>query len=133
MIETNLNAVALDNACYESGGDCLTLGVDPLIAGSVADWAVNGATPGERVAIVYGFSPGSTVVNGLAGYCATFGIQGVNQNRVLCVKVASGAGIITCSKRIPGSVQGRRVLSQAAQRNTCPDECVSNLDDQVVG
>ena len=113
--------------------DCISLSVDPLVAGQSADWFVSGATPGEQVAIVYGFSPGSTVVNGFGGYCASFGIQGVNQNRLICRKLADGAGNVTCTKKIPAGARGRRVLTQAAERNTCPNECVSNLDDQVVG
>ncbi len=124
-----------DDLCVSFGGnqDCLTLKVDRLIAGSKADWNVSGASAGEQVAIVYGFGPGNTVVNGFAGYCATFGIQGVNQNKVICTKAADGGGNVTCTKPIPAGVKGMRVLSQAAERNTCPDECVSNLDDQVVG
>ncbi len=114
-------------------GDCLTMTVDPLVAGQSATWNVSGATAGEQVAIVYGFSPGSTSVNGFAGYCATFGIQGVNQNKVICTKSADGGGNVSCTKKIPAGVKGRRVLSQAAERNTCPDECMSILDDQVVG
>ncbi len=112
---------------------CLELRVDRLVGGSKADWNVSGATAGEQVAIVYGFAPGSTVVNGFAGYCASFGIQGVNQNKLICTKAADGGGNVTCTKPIPGGASGTRVLSQAAERNTCPDECVSNLDDQVVG
>jgi len=113
--------------------DCLAMTVDPLVAGQSATWNVSGATAGEQVAIVYGFGPGSTGVNGIAGYCATFGIQGVNQNKVICRKTADGNGDVSCRKSIPAGVKGRRVLTQAAERNTCPDECVSNLDDQVVG
>ncbi len=113
--------------------DCLTLTVDTLVGGSSADWTVSGATAGEQVAMVYGLSAGNTSVNGFAGYCATFGIQGVNQNRVICTKSADGAGNATCTKKIPAGMSGRRVFSQAAERNTCPDECVSNLDDQVIG
>ncbi len=113
--------------------DCLTLTVDPLVGGSSADWTVSGATPGEQVAMVYGLNDGNTSINGFAGYCATFGIQGVNQNRVICTKSADGAGNATCTKKVPAGMSGRRVLSQAAERNTCPDECVSNLDDQVIG
>ncbi len=134
MNESNLNAIAIDNACFDgASADCLTLAVDPLVAGSSASWNVSGATAGEQVAIVYGFSPGSTVVNGFAGYCASFGIQGVNQNKVICTKAADGAGNASCTKKVPAGVKGRRILSQAAERNTCPDECVSNLDDQTVG
>ncbi len=130
----NSNITLMDDVRFEGGSaDCLTLAVDPLVAGQSATWSVSGATAGEQVAVVYGFGPGSTSINGYAGYCATFGIQGVNQNKVICTKAADGNGDVSCKKSIPAGVRGRRVLSQAAERNTCPDECVSNLDDQTVG
>jgi hypothetical protein len=124
----------MDDMEMSLGGpsDCLTLTVNPLFAGGQGNWDVSGATPGEQVAVVYGFNPGTTAVNGYAGYCATFGIQGVNQNKLICRKLADGNGDVSCSKKIPAGVKGRRVLSQAAMRNTCPDECMSNLDDQVI-
>jgi hypothetical protein len=112
--------------------DCLTLTVSRLVAGGRATWDVSGATAGEQVAVVYGNNPGSTVVNGFAGYCASFGIKGVNQNKVICRKAADGGGNVSCAKTVPSGASGVRVLSQAAERNTCPKECMSNLDDQVV-
>ncbi len=112
--------------------DCLTMTVDILVAGGNATWDVSGATPGEQVAVVYGHQDGSTVVNGFANYCATFAIKGVSASRLICKKNADGGGNVSCSKPIPGSAVGVRVLSQAAERGTCPEECMSNLDDQVV-
>ncbi len=112
--------------------DCLLLSVSALISGSQATWDVSGATPGERVAVVYGHQDGTTVVNGTFGYCATFDIKGVNQGKVICQKNADGNGDVSCSKPIPAGAAGVRVLSQAAERNTCPDKCVSSVDDQVI-
>ncbi len=111
---------------------CLDLTVSPLTAGQSATWEVTGATAGEQVAIVYGFQAGNTSVNGFAGYCADFGIQGVNQNKLICTKAADGTGYLICKKSIPGGAKGLHVLSQAAERNTCPDICMSNIDDQTV-
>ncbi len=112
--------------------DCLTLEVSELQAGSAASWSVSGATPNTQVAIVYGHQSGETFVNGFAGYCADFGIRGVNQNRLICAKASDGAGNLSCKKTIPSGAGGLHVLSQAAERDTCPDVCMSNLDDQVV-
>ncbi len=112
--------------------DCLTLGVTPLVGGQTASWDVAGATPGEQVTVVYGLEEGSTIVNGIAGYCANFGIKGVNQNRIICQKIADGAGNANCTLRLPGSSSGQRLFSQAAERGTCPDTCMSNIDDQVI-
>ncbi len=113
-------------------GDCLDMDVSNLVAGLSAVWDVSGATPGEQVAIVYGFGAGSTVVSGTFGYCATFGIRGVNASQVICRKNADGSGNVSCKKSIPSGTSGRTVLTQAAERNTCKDECVSNLDTQVI-
>lgn len=124
----------MDDMEYNEGssGPCLTLDVDTLFAGGSADWNVSGADPNTKVAIVYGFKPGTTAVNGFGGYCATFGIAGVNQNKLICQKTSNGNGDVTCTKRIPGNAAGMRVLSQAAMQGTCPDECMSDVDDQVV-
>ncbi len=113
-------------------GDCLDMTVDALVAGNNATWAVSSATPNATIAVVYGFAGGSTNVNSVAGYCATFDIAGVNTSRVICQKAADGSGNANCSKSIPDFAFGKRILSQAAERDTCPDECVSNLDDQIV-
>lgn len=57
---------------------CLDLTVENLVAGERATFALSGGTPGARAATVYGTKPGLTSVNNFAGYCATFGIKGVN-------------------------------------------------------
>lgn len=111
---------------------CLDLTVSMLTAGQSATWDISGATPGAEVAVVYGHNPGNTAINGFAGYCADFGIDGVNQKRVICRKTADGNGDISCKKMLPGNITGLRVLSQATERNTCPDTCMSNIDDQTV-
>jgi len=112
--------------------DCLTLAVDTLVAGQTGFWNISGATPGAKGVVVYGFQAGNTVVNGTAGYCATFGIKGVNQNKVVGFWTADGGGNAVVSKKIPLFAQGKTVLTQAAERDTCPDECVSGVDTQVV-
>jgi len=111
---------------------CLSLDVDELIGGRSASWNVSGATPGAQVAVVFGFQPGQTVVDDQLGFCATFGIDGVNQNRLICLSTADGNGNVSCQRNIPTAAVGRRVLSQAAERGTCPEECTSSIDDQVV-
>ena len=112
--------------------DCLTMTVSPLIAGSSATWDISGASPNSKGAVVFGLNAGSTVINGQQGYCATFGIQGVNQNSLVGMWAADGSGNAQVQRKIPGPAQGLTVLTQAAQRDTCPDECVSGVDTQVV-
>ncbi len=113
-------------------GTCLDMTVSALVAGQNATWNVTGATPNTEVAIVYGLRPGSTSVNGFGGYCADFGINGVDQTQVVCRKTSNGAGDVTCNKGVPGNVSGLRVLTQAAEKGTCPDSCMSNIDTQTI-
>jgi len=112
--------------------DCLTMTVSTLTAGQNASWDVSGATPGSLIAVVFGFQPGSTIINGQLGFCATFGIKGVSQNKIVGTAVADGSGNTSIVKKIPANTNGITVLTQAAEQNTCPNECVSNLDTQVV-
>ncbi len=126
----NLRGMAFTDTNVDD--DCLTLTVDQLFAGKDATWTVSGAVPSRTVLLVYGHRPGRTVLNGLAKYCADFGIKGVNQSRVLCRKRADYMGRIVCKKWIPEGMSGLRVLTQATQRGTCPTPCMSNVDDQIV-
>jgi len=111
--------------------DCLTLEVQNLVAGQKATFKVTGAADGEHVAVVYGLQLGSTIVNGAFGYCATFGIKGVSQAKLVVQGNISGGSFVG-QKSIPNGAAGLTVHFQAAQRNTCPDECMSNLVTQTV-
>ena len=112
--------------------DCLTMTVSTLAAGQNATWKVSGATAGSRVAVVFGKQPGSTILNGQFGYCASFGIKGVNANSVVGTAIADNTGSISIMKKVPAGTSGLTVLTQAAEQGTCPDECISNLDTQVI-
>jgi len=128
-----LGPLQIAGADVEGGSsDCLTMVVSKLTAGQTGKWGVSGATPGAKVAVVYGLAAGKTVVNGQAGFCATFGIKGVNSNKLIGMKNADGSGNATISKKIPGFAAGLTVYTQAAEQGTCPKECVSNLDKQTI-
>jgi len=111
---------------------CLSMDVSVLTGGQDALWDVSGATPGSLVAVVYGFQAGSTVISGQSGFCATFGIDGIGLNQVVGSSVADGSGNAMINKFIPAQASGLTVLTQAAEQGTCPDECVSGVDTQVV-
>ncbi len=128
----NGQILLMDDVRFEGTSDCLNLAVSQLVGGEVANWDVSGATPGAQVALAYGFLEGSTVINGLANYCADFGIKDIGLGRIICLKRADGAGNTNCSKRIPKNARGVRILSQAAEQGTCPESCMSNIDDQVI-
>jgi len=112
--------------------DCLTMTVSSLTAGQNATWKISGADPALFVAVVYGFQAGTTIVNDQLGFCATFGIKGISRKKLVGSAITDGSGNATIVKKIPGNASGLTVLTQAAAKGTCPDECMSNLDTQVV-
>ncbi len=133
LFANGATSIYFDDFAFEQTGDCpepvcLTLEVDKLIAGSKSTFTItdNGAGGTDVVALVYGTQAGSTNVNGYAGYCASFGIKGVNQNKLICQgKLAAGEK--TCGQNIPGNYAGVDVLFQAAMRDTCDEQCMSEV------
>ncbi len=112
---------------------CISLEVNELVAGQEGRWWITDAEPFARYVIVFGYLPGETVVDSSAfSLCATFGIKGIKKTRILSQGKTSIHGDALVKRTIPHNQQGRRALTQAAMRDTCPFECVSNLDDQVV-
>ncbi len=110
----------------------MTLDIDQIFGGATSTFTITRGLPNQVVAIVYGFLPGKTTVSGVAGYCATFGIDGVNASRVVTQGRVDPNGQFSAKKLIPLGAVGKRVLFEAAMRNTCPDECVSNILDLIV-
>ena len=115
-------------------GNCLTLAVTNLIAGQQANFQITGGTPGVRAVTVYGLQPGTTKVVDVSGYCATFGIKGVSQSKVIggLNQTFDASGMMTFNVGIPGNASGVNVLFQSAMNGTCPDECMSNLVSDTV-
>lgn len=113
--------------CYHRG-----MVTSVLIAGSDARWDVRGVVPDTRVVVDYGFAGGSTVVNDQFGYCATFEIMGIILNTGVGTAIADGAGLTSIVKKVPNNAKGLTILTRAAERGTCSDEYLSNVDSQVV-
>jgi len=134
MQTLQISGLASNNwgAEFAISADCLSMTVSTLTGGQNATWNISGATAGSLVAVVYGFQPGSTVVNGQFGFCATFGIQGVTLNNLVGTAVANGSGNASINKIIPSQATGLTVLTQAAEQGTCPNECMSGVDTQIV-
>lgn len=129
------NSTFIDNLRFKTGPpDCLTLDVQNLIAGQMASFTITGGTTGVRAVTVYGLQPGTTNVNNISGYCATFGIKGVTQSKVVggLNRTFDAGGNISFRSRIPGNTRGVSVLFQSAMQGTCPDECISNLWQGVI-
>ncbi len=121
-------------AAYVFDVHCLDLTVENLVAGERATFTVRGGTPGVKGVLVYGLRRGETVIADFAEYCATFGINRVSKSKVIggFSRRFDGNGEISITLRIPAEHSGLRVLLQGAERGTCPDECMSNLVEDVV-
>jgi len=114
--------------------NCLDLNISNLIAGQDAMITITQGSPGVRAVTLYGTQAGQTIVKGVSGYCATFGMKGVNKSKVLggLNQVFDANGEITFNQHIPANTSGVNVFFQSAMRGTCPDECVSNLLEMTV-
>lgn len=113
--------------------DCLTLTVTNLVAGQMADFDVCGAVPGEDIAVLYSRSTGSFDRKG-NGWCVNFGIR-IPSNpwaAFVCGGVADESGCISEEVFVTPTAKGQTIYFQAAQRNTCPDYCMSNIVIETV-
>ncbi len=114
--------------------DCLRLDVDELIGGTMADIVVEGAQPGWRVAILWSTQRGS-FSNSTGGWCVDFGLKlpgGNIASRTAGMGKSDGAGTFTKSILVPAGFRGRTVFLQAAQQNTCPESCMSNIEQRPI-
>jgi len=114
--------------------NCLSLAVDNLIAGQKATFKISGGTRGTRAVTAYGTKAGQTIVDNVSNFCATFGIKGVTQSKVLggSNQFFDANGEINFNQLIPSGTTGTLVFFQSAMQNTCPDECISNLVQQII-
>ncbi len=134
---TGVNNGGLQNALANPKGvcaeSCLTLDADQLVAGSNATFTVTEGTAGATVSVVYGFSTGSFIFDG-STWCVSFGfdIPGNPNSRVVVSGVFDGAGTFTDSRLIPSGSSDVGILLQAAQAETCPDRCMSNILSQTI-
>ena len=110
--------------------DCLTLSLDQLKSGELSTWTVTGGAEGEKIVLVYGFSTTPQTITDQFGFCATLGFNGITHSRIVTHLVTTVGGEAVFSRIVHGS--GTAVRFQAAQQNTCPDECVSNIINAIV-
>jgi len=123
----------------DGGGpsDCLTLEVTGLVGGGTAVFTVSGGTPGEAAAVAWGLpnTPNSTGSD-VNGWCVTFGFNINLKGRRVRIVGASpfdDTGVATIQSNVPAARSGMEMLFQAAEHNTCPAECMSNILDEVIG
>lgn len=108
---------------------CLELTVEGLVAGERATFSLTGETPGETGAVLWGLIDGQ-----LAGHtgiwCVDFGFHIPNTKiaeRTLFTDRFDRNGEIVRPVSIPANAKGEDVRFQAAMKNTCPANCMSNI------
>ncbi len=113
---------------------CLYLNVQNLVAGQLTYFTIKGGTPGAKNITVYGTTTGQTILYRYAGFCARFGIKGINQARVIggLNRIFDDNGETTFKFVVPSNLAGRNVLFQTAEGNTCPDKCMSNRIEATI-
>lgn len=126
------SAYVFDRALCVPLDSCLHLEVSELRAGMQGQWIVSDSQAGATIAFVYGFGEGLTYIDHLLDFCAAFGIEGVMSDRLIGLAVADQDGRAIIRRLIPMGARGLDIVMQAAMRDTCPGECVSNRVRQVI-
>lgn len=115
---------------------CLGLDVTNLVGGATAQFHVAGGNPGVRGVVVWGLGGQSSVFEDVNGWCASFGFDVKLKGRKVRI-VGSGVfdanGEFTVNRDILTRYTGRDMLFQAAERETCPGECMSDVVAETVG
>jgi len=120
---------------YSQGNQEFELTVSQLVGGQSADFTVTGADSNAVVAILWGNQAGSKTFNDVYGWCATFEFKvpsGKAQSRIGGQGIANSSGTFTTSKTIPPSVAGKTFFFQGAQKYTCPDEKMTQVETRTV-
>ncbi len=109
---------------------CLSLEIGPMVGGEKTAFEVGGGEPGHRGVVVWGLGGDASIFEDVNGWCATFGfdvkLKG-RKVRIVGSSVFDANGEMTVNRRIPDNHPGLDVLFQAAERETCPGECMSDV------
>jgi len=110
---------------------CNNLDVQNLVSGQTATFTVSkNLIRGDYVAIVWGTGGNESTFQNVAGFCATFGFnvpkQGASK-RIVAQGFVNANGEFIANVKIPSGLSGMSIMFQAAKRDTCPDECMSNV------
>jgi len=113
---------------------CISLEVENLIAGRTATFTVTKGVRGDTVAVVWGTETGSFQFQN-DQWCVDFGIEipaNQPQSRIIAQGFVDEQGEFSGQAFIPMQAIGMDVVFQAAVRDTCPDECMSNVLEETV-
>ncbi len=115
---------------------CLSLVVANLVGGDTAAFEVAGGQPGHRAVVVWGAGGTNSVFEDVNGWCATFGFDVKLKGRKIRIvgsDVFNDDGEMTILRGINEIYTGKELLFQAAERETCPGECMSDVVADTVG
>jgi len=134
VTEVGVDAFRVERAVCAN--DCLNLVSTSIVAGQSADFTVTGGAAGARAVVLYGFQPGQLqFCQQGQPWCVDFGIDiplSKATKRVVVQGTFDGSGIFTDSRIVPSGTTGTRILMQAAESDTFPDVCMSNILDVVI-
>lgn len=91
----------------------------PGTAGMVNVWSASGATPGARVAFIFGQRAGETEIRVCPGT-----VIGITRPAVFAIVAANGDGEASVRRFVPRLASGQTVFFQAAEPQSCT---VSNV------
>jgi len=114
--------------------DCLDLHISNLAAGSDMIIDVTEGTPKSKLVVLWGENDGSFIKDN-GTWCVDFGFQvpsGKITSRIVTQGQFNSAGMYYSQRHIPDSTSGMRIRFQAAERDTCPDSCMSNIIDTQI-
>ncbi len=112
--------------------DCITMEVSTLVGGDHGSWTITNLAPDDRFVVMWSTRIGKSVIDDRRGYCATFGIRGINRKRIVGEGQADANGVGIIDREIPSGRAGITIYTQAAKRFTCPDECISNIVESTL-
>jgi len=115
-----------------SGGECVTLNVPTLVAGSPATFSGSGE-PGQLVGVFYAFSTGGPFSGQQGNFCAESELSPpTGAGQVGGFTTVDGSGNYDITVPVPGPAQGLTVSFQAFGDGTCPDPCDSAVTTTTV-
>jgi len=114
---------------------CLEMTLENLVGGEVGTWTVTGGQPDSLVVVAWGTGGPPSTFEDTFGWCASFGFNIELQGRrfkIVGADTFDADGVAVVERPIPANVSGRTFLFQAAERGTCPSECMSDVFEEVI-
>jgi len=115
---------------------CLMMDIENLVGGETATWTVTGGAPGHLGLVAWGTGGPPSTFEDTFGWCASFGFNIDMKGRRFLIVGADAFdddGVAVIERPVPDGATGRTILFQAAERGTCPGECMSDVFEEIIG